>query len=288
MPIQTKIWFGFSLSVLTLSLVLFTGYRATQHAIEKSSWVDHTYEVVSLIDKTITHFKDAETGQRGYLLTGNPSYLEPYQSGTANISSTLSRARDLTIDNPRQQRRVAQIERLSRAKLLELQETIDYYNAGNQDKALELVLTDRGKQAMDDIRAVIREMKAEEESLLVSRKLESESAMQKIIFISSVGGILILSGLIVALVAFFRSNTRRYLVEHNRTEQELHNEVMHLQQTLAGTGTLQSEIRLCTCCKAICNDRGVWEELETFLERYSDDDLSHEICSTCMTGKSWK
>jgi CHASE3 domain sensor protein len=286
MSIQTKIWSGFSMSVLALCLAVFAGYQATQYAIEKSSWVDHTYEVVSLIDSTITHFKDAETGQRGYLLTGNSSYLEPYESGTANISSTLSRAKDLTIDNPRQQQRVAQIERLSSAKLLELQETIDHYNAGNQDKAFEVVLTDRGKQVMDEIRAVIQEMKTEEQNLLATRKLESQSAVQKLIYISSVGGILIVSGLIVVLFAFFRSNTRRYLVEHNQTEQELHDEVRHLQQALTEMGALQNDIRVCTTCKAICDDRGTWEELETFLDRHSAEDLSHEICSTCMTAKS--
>ena len=288
MSIQTKIWSGFSLSALALCLVVLFGYQATQYAIEKSSWVDHTYEVVSLIDTTITHFNDAETGQRGYLLTGNPSYLEPYVSGTANISSTLSQAKNLTVDNPRQQQRVAQIERLSSAKLLELQETIDYYNTGNQEKAYELVLTNKGKQVMDDIRAVIQEMKAEEQSLLAARKLESHSAVQKLIFISSVGAILIVSGIIVALIAFFRSNTRRYLLEHNQIEQDLHNEVTHLQMTLTEMGVLENDIRVCTTCKSICNERGEWEELETFLDRHSADDLSHEICAPCMTAKSWK
>jgi methyl-accepting chemotaxis protein len=250
MPIQTRIWLGFVLCLLTLLLVVVAGYRATQFALEKSSWVDHTYEVASLIDTAETQFKDAETGQRGYLLTGDPSYLEPYENGTASVASILSRARNLTSDNPSQQQRVDQLEMLSSAKLFELKETIDYYDAGNRDKAFEVVLTDRGKNVMDDIRALIQEMKAEEETLLVLRKQESLSAAHKVTYIATLGGIVMLSGLLVAIAAFFRGNTRRYLIEHNQVEQELRNEIAQLEQSLSETRAVTDTINLCPNCMA--------------------------------------
>jgi methyl-accepting chemotaxis protein len=248
MPIQQLIWSGFVVCLLALFLVLVGGYRATNLAIEKSSWVDHTNEVVSLIGTAETQFKDAETGQRGYLITGNPTYLEPYENGTASVDSIISRARNLTSDNPRQQKRVDQLEKLADAKLFELKETIDYYDAGNRDKALEVVLTDRGKNVMDDIRMLIQEMKAEEEVLLALRKQESVSAARQIIYIAIFGGMVILSGLLVLIIAFVRSNTRSYLIEHNRVEQALRQEVTQLEQSLSATEAVTGAIHLCPEC----------------------------------------
>ena len=286
MAINTRIWIGFAVSLLTLSLVFFSGYRATQHAIERSYWVDHTYEVASLIDTVIKQFNDVETGQRGYLLTGKLSYLEPYESGISGIPSTLSRARNLTTDNPRQQRRVDQIESLYSEKLLELEETIDFYNAGDQAKAFEIVLTDRGKRVMDDIRAVIQEMKAEEERLLTTRKQESESAVLKIIFIGSFGGALVLLSILVAGAAFMRGNTRRYLLEHNQAEQALRNEVVNLEHSLSESHALPGQVHVCTQCHAIRDEQGEWEKLQAFLSTHSNGELSHGICTECTAPNS--
>lgn len=238
--------------------------------------------------------KDAETGQRGYLLTGQPSYLEPFESGTAGVASALTRAKALTADNPRQQQRVAQIEELYTQKLLELNETIDHYNAGDMEKAFGVVLTNHGKQVMDDIRALVREMKAEEEELLVQRKQESETAVRNLLYFTAVGSILVFSGLIVALFSFIRSNTRRYLVEHNQTEQELRAQLLGLELALAdsqahsATSPTAGDVHLCAHCKSVRAEHGNWKGLEDHLGTAIEGELVHDVCGNCEASKSWR
>ena len=273
MTTTKKIWFSSTASLLTLSLVVFFAYQATQHFIKTASWVDHTYQVVSLIDTAIKQFNDAETGQRGYLLTGDPSYLEPYEKSTAEIPSTLSRTRFLTRDNPRQQQRVDEIEMLSTLKLLELKETIDVFNAGDRGKALEIIWTDRGKQVMDNIRAVIQDMRAEEERLLVARKLESESALRRAIAIGSFGSFLVMS-LVVASAIFIKRDSNGNPVQHGHAKLEI--------ETLNGT------LHICTFCKAIRNNEGGWDKLETFFGAHLDNQLSEGVCLKCMDNKTWR
>jgi len=127
MNIQTKILLGFTISMMSLSIVGLTGYRTTQNLIHTADWVRHTHEVMTLIESVVSELKDAETSQRGYLLTGNPSYLEPYESGKSLIDTNLSRLRYLTADNSMQQERIGQITMLANEKLKELKETIDLH-----------------------------------------------------------------------------------------------------------------------------------------------------------------
>ncbi len=131
MDIKTKIRCGLTISLLSISIAGISGYHATQHLIKTASWVSHTHKVETLVESILSQLKDAETGQRGYLLTDKPIYLEPYESGTSKVNNLLTRVKIMTIDNPKQQEFIGQIAILVDKKLKELKETIDLYNAGN-------------------------------------------------------------------------------------------------------------------------------------------------------------
>jgi diguanylate cyclase (GGDEF)-like protein len=220
MNFQYKIWFGFFISLLSLSIAGYTGYLLTQKLIDTSYWVAHTYEVETLIESVESLIKDAETGQRGYLLTGESTYLEPYENGILKIDIFLAKAKTMTIDNPIQQMRIGQIELLTDKKLNELQETIELYNTENLDLALEIILTNRGKQIMDDIRYIIHDMRLEEKKLLAARKQEFKSAIRSATFITSIGFILTFS-LIVSIIIYIGRDTNRYIAARNQKEQKL-------------------------------------------------------------------
>ena len=119
---------------------------------------------------------DAETGQRGFLLTGEERYLEPYTNSIVAIKETVAEVKELTSDNPEQQRRIETLQTEIDAKYAELQETIDLRKETGFDAALAVVLTDQGKEVMDRIRGTVEQMMAEEESLLVVREGESDLA----------------------------------------------------------------------------------------------------------------
>src|ERR1700691_3715466 len=98
---------GFGLSALTLMLVALVSYRNAHLLIENDGWVEHSHQVRIELSNLLSELKDAETGQRGYLLTGDDSYLDPDAAANVAIPSTLSDLRKLTADNPDQQRRLA-------------------------------------------------------------------------------------------------------------------------------------------------------------------------------------
>src|SRR4051794_16989842 len=72
---------------------------------ESDRWLDHTRQVVIELERALSTLKDAETGQRGFLLTGEEEYLEPYRAASARMDEALGRLAALTADNPSQQAR---------------------------------------------------------------------------------------------------------------------------------------------------------------------------------------
>ena len=146
---------GFGLSALTLLLIAVVSYRNTNLLIENDALVEHSHQVRLELADLLSVMKDAETGQRGYVITGDESYLEPYKAALSALPATLADLRKLTADNPEQQRRLASITPLIEAKLAELKAVIDLRRAQGFDAAAKLVTTNAGKTHMDQIRAVV-------------------------------------------------------------------------------------------------------------------------------------
>ncbi len=132
----------------------------------------------------------------------------------------------MTIDNLKQQERIDQIEILSKEKLNELKETIDLYNAGNRAGAIEIIMTNRGKQLMDNIRTIINNMKSEEAQLLVVRQQDSNSANQVAIMIILIGGILAFSSIGFIAILIWQ-DTKKYIAERDLSEDDLRYKATH-------------------------------------------------------------
>lgn len=100
-----KIVGGYAIVLLAMVIVSATVYTGTQSMIESSKWVNHTYEVIRIAELAGTAVIDMEAGQRGYLITGADTYLDPFIDGKARFQELVAKGRDLTSDNP------AQVER---------------------------------------------------------------------------------------------------------------------------------------------------------------------------------
>ncbi len=172
--IGSKIGSGFGLALVALMVVGAVSYNSTAKLIDSAEWVGHTHEVLNELDDLLSGMKDAETGQRGYVITGEARYLEPYQGAHDVIAERLKSLRELTLDNAIQQQRLTSIEPLVASKLAELQETIDLRRTKGFGAAEQVVVTDRGKNAMDSIRKLIGEMRDEETGLLARRSAEEK------------------------------------------------------------------------------------------------------------------
>jgi len=105
--------------------------------------------------------------------------LEPYRAAIKNIDQTIGRLKSLTSDNPNQQKRILVLEPLVERKLAELQRTIDLRKNEGLAAANRVVLEGSGKQAMDQVRAIIAEMANEEKDLLGIRTQEANESVAR-------------------------------------------------------------------------------------------------------------
>lgn len=136
----------------------------------------HSHEVIVGMNELASSMQDAETGQRGYLLTGNERYLAPYRAALSDIDARFAAIATLTRDNPDQQARLAPLRARIEGKLGELKETIALRQSGAAAQALAIVNSDRGKIEMDELRAQLGVMKQEEIRLRAERIAEMEQA----------------------------------------------------------------------------------------------------------------
>ena len=158
--------------------VAFVSYRTTNQMLATADRVTHTYQVLGEREQLLSSLKDAETGQRGFLLieekgAKKESYLEPYNQAVKDIPGILDRLQKLTDDNELQQTLLKEdLRPLIETKLTELARTIRLDREGKRSEALDVVKSGEGKQAMDDLRKVMDKMKNEEYRLL---KLRTEA-----------------------------------------------------------------------------------------------------------------
>ncbi len=159
----------FALVCLLLVVIGAASYQSTVQLIATSTLALHSNDVRFELTELLAHLQDTETGQRGFLLTGVDRYLEPYNSGVTQAPATLQRLRELTADNPNQQKRLDALEPLMKEKFSELNQTIELRRSKGLSPALQIVLTDRGKVYMDEMRKIIGDMDKEEIDLLSTR-----------------------------------------------------------------------------------------------------------------------
>ena len=165
-----------TLCVILLSgITLYRNIRVRTAAVERMS---HTQQVMLHLEEVRSLVADAETGQRGYLLTGDKSYLLPYQDAQARLEPALAQLTDLTSDNASQQSRILQLHGMISAKMTELGSTVVLYEQGKGEEALQIVHSNLGRGVMDQIRDLMRDLQAEETRLLGERQAALKRSTQ--------------------------------------------------------------------------------------------------------------
>ncbi|HKQ71756.1 MAG TPA: CHASE3 domain-containing protein [Polyangiaceae bacterium] len=182
---------GFATAALTLLLVAGFGYRGAYQLIENDRWVSHTYQVRKDLADLLSQLKDAETGQRGFVITGNEAFLEPYTSGMAEVEKTLEDLKRLTSDNPQQQERLALLTPVLEIRRGELARTIAQRRTEGFEPVAKFIALGEGKKHMDKIRGDVAELDRVEAELLARRRAEAEesanTAKAVILWGSSIG-----------------------------------------------------------------------------------------------------
>ncbi|MET0263672.1 MAG: response regulator [Rariglobus sp.] len=188
---------GFCAVVVFFVTSSLTGYNKIRSLRDNSQMVAHTHTVIKTLESILSLAKDAETGQRGYLLTGEAAYLEPYSEALKRIEVRVADLERLIVDNPAQLGRVPMLKYHIANKLGELAETIELQRSRGPEAALVVVRSDRGKIFMDALRQNIGEMVAAEEQLRSRRLAESDLAFRTAVWNSIAVSVV---GLVLATV----------------------------------------------------------------------------------------
>lgn len=209
MLIATRLWLAAILVLIALAtmagLVLST-IGAVDRAV---SGRRDARELLLQIDLALSELRDAESGQRGYLLTGIDSYLAPFQSGIRAIPERLNELKRETSGAEQLRRRVARLEELSKEKIGELQQTIALRRDQGFEAAHNLVMTGRGKQLMDQASEVVSEIKALQRATIDQRTVELKEIHERLIVGLVVGTLCVAACILLTNGLIVRSLARR-------------------------------------------------------------------------------
>ena len=195
---------GFITALIAVLAMTAVSYGALQSRSTSARRMVQSLGLAHAVEGVLSTLKDAETGQRGFLLTGTERFIEPYTAALATLPRQIADARLLAKDSPAELQRLNDVERISADKLAELKETIDLKRAGQAEAALYLVRLDRGMETMDRLRAVIDEMLVAERAALDARTQEWEGAAAFSTFVTGAGAALLLFLIVAAAVVSSR------------------------------------------------------------------------------------
>ncbi|WP_338766486.1 PAS domain-containing protein [Massilia sp. METH4] len=214
---RTPVTVATIVSLLLLAIALAVLARGIRNHSESWRWVAHTREVLEHVEATLTLASDAETAQRGLLLTGNPVFLADYRRARDGVLPEVARLRTLTSDNPRQQAALRPFEDALRARLELLEQVVREKLAG---RAPDMATLESGRLLKQRILAKAELVRSEERRLLEERHLRVEQGRRELIaaFATTAG----VAGLLVVLLWVISSrDAARLLAERARLDATL-------------------------------------------------------------------
>ena len=221
-----------------LFLIGLLGYRSMTEVQGATSMVTHTYQVVVKLDELLTDLLAAETDQRGFIITGDLRYLDPYAAALSQVDQDIAILKSMTADNPVQQKRLGGIGAVARERLAVLQAIIETRKTMGYQAAQAVILTGRGKMLMDTIRAGIAEATTVEMALLHKRFARQERKTAKLnrrLLVGSTLAVTLFGAIFMVLMRdiFLRGLAEVGLLSHQKKLYELLEERTQANKELA-------------------------------------------------------
>lgn len=209
-----RLWPALALIVVPfIGLIGMLGYEALSrlpHADLGQNLAAHSFQVIMTAQSLRSALQDAERGQRGYLLTGQKAYLEPYRAAITGVPRLMASLTRLTTDDPDQQRQLPGLAGQIDLKLHELKSTLSAYGSGGLSAAQKIVETNAGLHEMGSIESRIDALTATEDRLL-SQRLATLAAQDRMIERISMASMLLASLLMLSGLVLARLNYRKGL-----------------------------------------------------------------------------
>ena len=202
-----------------LALIGLQTYQLREHApqvTQNRQWVVHTFEVITTAQALATAVRDAERGERRFLLSGEHSYLEVYQNAAAEVPTLLAKLKSLTRDNPEQQRRLPNLEHQIEIELTELERTLQLSTQDGFSAVQQFLRTDARLDAMVAIDGLIAASIAMERTLLTERLARTAADERSTASIARVSAVLAVAAMVFGVALLILAFTRARQAEAAR------------------------------------------------------------------------
>ena len=232
------IFLGGVVLLLCIAAVIALNVANVERLRAQAGWVERSNAVSAALEGVLAELADAETGQRGYLITGDERYLEPYNVASKEVPSAITRLAESVADNPQQQAALGELREAAEAKLAELAHTVQLRRERGFEAARDVVITDVGKAAMDRARGVVAAMEAREGSLLAERRAEAARAYLQA-RIAVIGGGLFAAALVAAYLLLLSRHIRAR--EHATLQLAQQHELLLTTLSSIGDGVITTD-----------------------------------------------
>ncbi|MBI5949513.1 MAG: PAS domain S-box protein [Chloroflexi bacterium] len=198
--LERRVWLGFGVVVFVAILIGALVWQTTSRLNRSQDGVANTYQTLSALDATLSALQDVETGQRGYVVTGDRAFLEPHDSGIERVAASLAVLKTLLAGDPGEEGQLARLEGLAAEKIAFAREAVAVRDQAGRAAAEILIAGGRGEAVMDDVRAVIASLKQGETEELQRDTRASDADTRNSNLLT--GGIAVLALLLFAALLF--------------------------------------------------------------------------------------
>lgn len=235
--LRSKIAAGLATALLVL-VVGGASYFAVARSTRAASLVSHTDSVLIEREKVLSALKDAETGARGYLVSGDTLFLEPYKGAQEKLAASLGQLRRLTADNPTHQTRLDTLESVARDAMTMSSQLVDLTSSGDTATARLLLGTRQSKGVMDHAQSILGAMESDERELLERRtRIHRESTVLA-------GGVIVVGTAIAFLLSLIvNRGIRRDVIEQENQQGLIQRQAKQLKLQAAELGRQLGESR---------------------------------------------
>jgi signal transduction histidine kinase/ActR/RegA family two-component response regulator len=240
----------FAIALGLLAIIVIVSYQTTERFVGASEETATTSRLLLELERTLSTMRDLETGQQGYLITGDDSYLTTYGDALIRIRTDGDRLLELAASRPSDAVRVAAIQRQINVKLNDLQNAIQARRQQGLEAARQISLTGRGKVAMDSLRKIIGDLESEREAELRAQTAASSygarSALSTVVSLALLAFVLLVFSCVL-VVRYVRERLRAEAVlraEGTALEASVRDRTAELERTTVALQTESSERRV--------------------------------------------
>jgi len=214
--IDNKTFAGFIFILIILTGIEYFTFRTTNELIENSKLVNQTHTILTKLELVFSTLKDAESGQRGYMLTNDSVYMDHYKKDNIIVNNEIDDLKKLITDNSEHEQRIDLLDSLVKERYKRMEVTLQLHDMVGQRAAMELLMTGEEYRIMDKIRNLIDTMKDDENQLLAVNTMKTDASANRTIMVILITGSL---SIMIVLIALYFINIDN--IKRKKAEEEL-------------------------------------------------------------------